>query len=269
MNTDKNHHFRVVQWPINLLETGAVTEKNQPDGSSALELARAKGLAVLVNRPLNAIVRQGREGDSLTRLADVLPPNYPTNPGEVSTAVTHTITLEEQFHNSIRPAIDTDDETKKQLQEYLAVGLMLQGRWSSFGTYQNWRDVHGRFLLPRLQNAVNFLASLPQPPPDLAGWLDNYVAAANEVLAAVGAFYQAQSAAEIQVMKGTAVLAEPDWQADTLSQIAIRALRSTAGISSVLVGMRRRAYVDDVLQELARPVEIKDRAGAWEKLRET
>lgn len=263
-SVDLNHHFRVVQWPLNLLETGAVTEKNQPDGSSVLELARAKGLAVLVNRPLNAI-----KGDSLTRLADVLPPSYPTNPGEVSTAVTRTITLEEQFHNSIRPALATDEETKKQLQEYLAVGLMLQGRWSSFGTYQNWRDVQGRFLLPRLQNAVNFLSSLPQPPPDLAEWLDGYVAAANEVLAAVGAFYQAQASAEGQVVRGTAVLADPDWQANTLSQIALRALRSTAGISSVLVGMRRRAYVDDVLQELARPVEIKERMEAWGKLRET
>ena len=261
-SVDPSHHFRVIQMPMNLLETGAVTEKNQPDGTSVLALARAKELAVLVNRPLNAIKK-----DSLTRLADELPPSYPTNPGEVSTAVSHTISLEEQFHHTILPAIDTDDVTKKQLQEYLAVGLMLQGRWSSFGTYQNWRDVHGRFLLPRLQNAVNFLTSLPQPPPGLTEWLDDYVDAANEVLAAVGAFYQAQASAEMLVMKGTAVLADPDWQADTLSQIAIRALRSTAGISSVLVGMRRSAYVDDVLAELASPIEIKERVEAWENLK--
>jgi hypothetical protein len=68
------------------------------------------------------------------------------------------------------------------------------------------------------------------------------------------------------VIRGTAVLADSDWQADTLSQIAIRALRSTAGISSVLVGMRRPAYVDDVMQELARPVEIKQRETAWQTL---
>ncbi len=261
-SVDSSHHFRVVQWPMNLLETGAATERNQPNGESVLALARAKGLAVLINRPLNAI-----KEESLTRLADVVPPSYPTNPGEVSTAVTHTITLEEQFHNTIRPAIDADDATKKQLQEYLAVGLMLQGRWSSFGTYQNWRDVHGRFLLPRLQNAVNFLTSLPKPPPGLTDWLDGYVAAANEVLAAVGAFYQAQAAAEGQVVRGTAVLADPDWQANTLSQIAIRALRSTAGISSVLVGMRRPAYVDDVVKELARPIEIKTRDESWQNMK--
>lgn len=31
-----NHHFRVVQMPMNLLETGAATEKNQSDGRTAL-----------------------------------------------------------------------------------------------------------------------------------------------------------------------------------------------------------------------------------------
>lgn len=272
MNTDEEdkqsadapvgHHFRVVQLPLNLLETGAVTEQNQPGGTSVLALAQARGLAVLANRPLNAI-----KGESLTRLADVLPPSYPTDPGEVSTAVAQCVTLEEQFHHAVLPAVDTDAETKKQLQEYLAIGLMLQGRWGSFGTYQNWRDVQGRFLLPRLQNAVNFLSSLPTPPPDLAEWLDSYVDAANDVLAAVSAFYQAQASAEGQAIRGTAVLAEPDWQADTLSQIAIRALRSTAGVSSVLVGMRRRNYVDDVVAELKRPVEIKERNEAWEKLK--
>ncbi|MCB9420356.1 MAG: aldo/keto reductase [Ardenticatenaceae bacterium] len=258
----RDHHFQVVQWPMNLLETGAVTERNQPDGSSALALAQTKGLAVLVNRPLNAI-----KGESLTRLADVLPPSYPTNSGEVSTAVIRCLQLEEQFHHQFLPAVDTDTETQKQLQEYLAVGLMLQGRWGSFGTYQNWRDVHGRFLLPRLQNAIHFLSSLPKPPPGLLEWLEGYVAAVNDVLGAVGAFYQAQAAADVKVLRGTAVLAEPDWQADTLSQIAIRALRSTAGVTSVLVGIRRPNYVDDVTAELKRPVEIKERNETWENLK--
>ncbi len=256
-----NHHFRVVQWPMNLVETGAVTEQNQPDGKSALALARELGLGVLVNRPLNAI----KDG-ALVRLADVLPPSYPTNPGEVETAVAHTIGREEQFHTQILPAIDSDAETKKQLQEYLAIGLMLQGRWASFGTYQNWRDIQTRFLLPRLQNAIDFLVSLPKPPPDLTEWINGYVDNANEVLAAVSAFYQAQAAAESQAMRGTAVLADIDWQAETLSQTAIRALRSTSGISCVLVGMRRINYVNDIIKELARPVEIKERTTAWQNM---
>ena len=58
--------------------------------------------------------------------------------------------------------------------------------------------------------------------------------------------------------------ADPDWEKPgTLSQKAIRALRSTAGVTSVLVGMRRDTYVADVLEELKRPVVQKDRRDSW------
>jgi hypothetical protein len=48
--------------------------------------------------------------------------------------------------------------------------------------------------------------------------------------------------------------------------MAIRALRSTAGITTVLVGMRREDYVKDVLEELARPVEKRERTEFWYEL---
>jgi aryl-alcohol dehydrogenase-like predicted oxidoreductase len=62
-----DHHFTVVQLPANLFETGAmVTPNNEAGDRTALEFARDKDLAVLVNRPLNAFYR-----DQLIRLADV------------------------------------------------------------------------------------------------------------------------------------------------------------------------------------------------------
>jgi hypothetical protein len=64
------------------------------------------------------------------------------------------------------------------------------------------------------------------------------------------------------------VAADPDWQAETLSQTAVRALRSSAGVSSVLVGMREQRYVLDVLTELTRPVSVQDRINSWQKMRE-
>jgi maleate cis-trans isomerase len=48
--------------------------------------------------------------------------------------------------------------------------------------------------------------------------------------------------------------------------MALRALRSTLGITTVLVGMRQESYVDDVMEELGRPVSTKDRAEFWRKL---
>ncbi|MGD8369833.1 MAG: aldo/keto reductase, partial [Desulfobacterales bacterium] len=61
-----DHHFAVVQMPFNLLESGAMLEKNQPGGGSALSFAGEKGLGVLINRPLNAFA-----GGRLLRLADL------------------------------------------------------------------------------------------------------------------------------------------------------------------------------------------------------
>jgi aryl-alcohol dehydrogenase-like predicted oxidoreductase len=60
------HHFRILQLPMNLFEAGALLEQNTgPDNrQTALEAASDVGIAVLVNRPLNAIV-----GNGMIRLA--------------------------------------------------------------------------------------------------------------------------------------------------------------------------------------------------------
>src|SRR3954453_16694578 len=60
----------VLQLPYNLFETGALLERNTPEGT-ALGAAAAPDLGVLVNRPLNAMA-----GNRLIRLAD------PPRPGE-------------------------------------------------------------------------------------------------------------------------------------------------------------------------------------------
>jgi predicted aldo/keto reductase-like oxidoreductase len=137
-----DHHFRVIQFPMNLYEYGAVTEPNQSDGQSTLAVARRHDLGVLVNRPLNAF-----DGRRLVRLAD-----------------------------------GKDKEAE------------------------------------RLKKAV--------------------------------------------------AAADSDWaDASGLSRQAMRAIRSTEGISSVLVGMRQTNYVDDVLQELRHPVQVIDRTESWHRLK--
>jgi aryl-alcohol dehydrogenase-like predicted oxidoreductase len=145
------HHFGVVQLPMNLYEDGAVLLANQPCGMTALEFARQKNLGVLINRPLNAFTE-----NRLLRLAD-----------------------------------------------------------------------------------VDAAESLP----------------AEEI------------EKRIETITAALTAADPDWGGNaSLSQLAVRALRSTAGISCVLVGMRRTSYVDDILTELATSVARKDRKASWQKL---
>ena len=63
-----------------------------------------------------------------------------------------------------------------------------------------------------------------------------------------------------------AALDEAWSSAETLSQIALRAIRSTAGISAVLVGMRAEEYVEDVLAELRRTCPVASRVDSWQKV---
>ena len=261
LNSGDYPHFKAIQLPMNLLETGAATYPNQADGRTVLQLAHDAGLAVLINRPLNAIRKE-----TVTRLAAVLPPTYPATPQEVSTAVDSLCDEEIRLQQEVLPGLSTDEETRTRLWHYLAVGHMMQGQWRGFGTYQNWRDLQTQYLLPRADNAVQFLASQPNLPVEAFSWLNTYIEALNTTMAAVGAFYQATAATTADHIQETAVTADPDWQAETLSQTAVRALRTTQGVTAVLVGMRQPAYVDDVLQELRRDGAQKNRTGAWQKM---
>jgi len=80
----------------------------------------------------------------------------------------------------------------------------------------------------------------------------------------VGSIYVEEAARMLNRIRYAVNDADSDWEKPgTLSQKAIRSLRSTAGVSVVLVGMRREAYVEDVLIELKRPMAQKDRRDSW------
>ena len=88
-----------------------------------------------------------------------------------------------------------------------------------------------------------------------------------EALDAVGSIYAEEAVRVLNRIRYAVNDADGEWEkTGTLSQKAIRALRSTAGVSVVLVGMRRDAYVEDVISELKRPVEQKDRKDSWKKV---
>lgn len=256
-----NHHFTAIQLPMNLYETGAVTETNNKSGCHTVAYAHSNDIAVLVNRPLNAFYH-----DQLVRLADVLPPSYPTTVDEVSTMV-DTLVIEEQTLNETwLPILQLDKGHMEQIRQSLALGQMMEGRWQGFGSYQNWRDLQAQFLVPRAQWAVQLLTNAPNLPVAFYEWMKRYSKLFNEALAAISAFYQGVGNEEAVRIHRSVTAVSPDWEANTLSQTAVRALRSTQGVSCVLVGMRQPRYVQEMLEELARPVEQKPRQEAWRSL---
>jgi aryl-alcohol dehydrogenase-like predicted oxidoreductase len=53
----KNHHFRYIQFPMNILEMGAL--ERQYEGDHLIERAQTFGLKTIINRPLNCFSEQG------------------------------------------------------------------------------------------------------------------------------------------------------------------------------------------------------------------
>jgi hypothetical protein len=146
------------------------------------------------------------------------------------------------------------------------VGTALNGRWSGFNSYTNWQSIVTQNLIPRTQQAVSFLSNQPDLPTAVQDWVLRYVESFNVTMQAISGIYQDGSATWAAMMLGMAEVADEEWRTGSLSQTAVRALRSTKGVTAVLVGMRQTQYVDDVLAELNQPIAAKNRDEIWEKL---
>ncbi len=83
----EDHHFAVVEMPMNLYEGGALRERatTAAGPKSALEVAEGADLGVLVNRPLNAFVEEPEP--RMIRLADVERGARPQDPAPLLRAV--------------------------------------------------------------------------------------------------------------------------------------------------------------------------------------
>ncbi len=255
------HHFRLIQLPMNLLETGGITEKNQAKGQSVLEFARDKRLGVLINRPLNAIAH-----NKLLRLAEVKA-TQGASVKDINDLADGLIYSEELLKNKILANLDLAPATQSQVLEQLATGAVLKQNWQSFGTYERCQELQEYYFLPRVKGIFQFLKNQQGLAEEVSSWVNSHQEKLEVVLEAVASIYRKEAATRCGQIKKRLSSVEADWaEAATLSQMAVRALRSTAGITSVLVGMRREAYVEDVLEELARPVEKKERTESWHEL---
>ncbi len=258
---DASHHFRLVQLPLNLMEPGAVLEKNQPGGDSALDFAQHKGLGVLVNRPLNAFYN-----NQLIRLAQV-PPCEGQPKDEIVQKIQFLTKSEKSLWMKYLSAINVPPGLQARIKEQIAVGDILKHHWLNFGSYENWRQVESGNLRPRIQGVMEFLEPYGSQNEDISNWMTSHRTRIEEAFEAVASIYAEKATRRIDRIRRVLAAADPDWAVDgTLSQKAVRAVRSTPGVSCVLVGMRREEYVSDVLAELKRPIKQDGNLESWRKL---
>lgn len=258
------HHFRLVQLPFNLFETGAALEKNQPGKSTVLDLVCGKRLGLLANRPLNAFT-----GRRMVRLAGI---EVPTRMDDETTIdrIESLAASETRLWKTILPGVvGIPDGFKVRVKQQACLAETLKHHWRTFGPYERWREVRDGIFLPRIQGVMDFLLPHAGRHPELAEWIPAHRKTLEDALRAVASIYADDAAALEKRVVDMIDRADDDWAAPgTLSQKAIRALISTTGVSAVLVGMRKPAYVADVLDECVRSTPQAKRLDSWGRLRE-
>jgi aryl-alcohol dehydrogenase-like predicted oxidoreductase len=253
------NHFQVIQLPLNLLEGGAVLVANQPAGHSVLELAAERQLGVLINRPLNAF-----DSRQMIRLAEIPAPPAIVADKEITDAIMAFKRSEKKFIRNHLQDLEVPAPLKQRISEQLAVADHLVHYWRNFGNYERWRQVRSGFILPRVVGVIDYLKQHTSGKEALSAWVETHLALMDSAVQAIESVYAGRAIQELEILKRRVRAADPEWaRAGTLSQMAIRAVRSTRGVSSVLVGMRHPAYVADVLSELSRPVLQSERDAAW------
>lgn len=238
----RKHHFKVLQIPMNLFESGGALQRNTgpEDGETALEAAAATGLTVLINRPLNAFV-DGR----LVRVADVpLPPPGP--PLEATRASLAALLEEHQkrFAAALPPEGAEAAEQLEQLVEQVA------GLAEEIDDHQHWEQIAQQYVIPRVNMLIGALArSIPREhEADWRAWWARCLPCLDDLTAEVA---RRAAIAGAGTPRSIAAMIDPLFPAarrqESLSRKALWLLCSTPGVSCVLVGMRRSEYVEDAM----------------------
>jgi hypothetical protein len=245
------HHFAVIQLPMNLYESGAAFVKNN-DGMTALEFAQANDLAVLVNRPLNAFYQ-----NRLVRLAD-----FPIVATERSLNEQLSVVkeLENEFTQTVASQIQVSAGSTPP-SEFFRWGEALERALPHLRDMMHWEQVRDHQIMPHVGYIVQQLdlhmtgahAALWQP------WRARYLSEFRALLRGIGnEFAQRTNAQNRHIIEHLNAHLPSTIHAESLSRKALHALTSAAGVTCVLCGMRRVAYVDDAMGVME-----------WERLADT
>lgn len=246
-----DHHFRVLQLPMNLFESGGVLEKHEGPKSreTVLETAVREGIGVLVNRPLNAII-----GNGMLRLADFEVGEAEVDLGRQLKFVSE---LEAEYRREIAPNISfPHGGGDRSPGDFFHWAEELDGLEERLFSLDHWQHIMGQTIIPNVSQVANGLNRILKgaAAEQWKSWWNRYFPALRELLVELGRRAGERSQAESRRV-ATAIdpFLPPEQRGETLSRKAIWVLASTPGVTSVLNGMRTAAYVEDALGVLHWP----------------
>jgi aryl-alcohol dehydrogenase-like predicted oxidoreductase len=245
------HHFAVMQCPMNLYEAGALLMPNNGPDQKRVLLDEAKGaqVAVLVNRPLNAMPN-GRGG--MVRLADL-----PIEPSLVSydTQRQKLASLEEEYRRDLASHVPHSAEGLSPM-EYFRWSNELDNVRPKVQSAEHWEQIESQMIAPHINQVLRVLNQQFAGDKSDAWhqWRERYLP---ELIALLR---EMRREATLKSREATAAITrtiDPFMSGTprqaTLSQKALWILTSTPGVTCVLNGMRTPAYVVDSLEVLRWP----------------
>ena len=240
------NHFRIVEFPLNIMEKSAVTEKNQSGDKTVIQLAEENNLGVLINRPLNAI----SEG-KLTRLAEPIVHQAPTEEA-INQELENILALEKKIADKLKKI--ADKETVAEISDNLFIYEELKDKWQMPKDIFGWDAALKQYYLPRFHNAKNIIKNSGIKDEELDMDLFGCTFKIGKLFSTISSYWNNEYLKYTGKMKEDLISQLPELeQLNKISNMAIYFLRSTKGISSVLVGMVQIPYVNDALQGLKIP----------------
>jgi hypothetical protein len=254
-------HFKFIELPFNLIESGALFEKNQMnDTKTVLELAKEKGINVLINRPLNAITSKG-----LVRLADFELSEI--TEGDISKKLQYVLLLEDDLLKEKLANINIPGDDFKILESLLTFGKVIDENWKSFGSIENFNDFIEHYFSPRIDYLVEYFDEHISDDYSLESF-NNYMQEIFNIINAVSGYYKNFANKRNHFFHSIINdICGSKYHNLTLSQKSVLLINSIDGVSCTLIGARKEKYVDDIISTLSYD-KIENAGDIFLKIRE-
>ncbi|HSQ52725.1 MAG TPA: aldo/keto reductase [Nitrospiraceae bacterium] len=239
------HHFAVLQCPMNLYESGALVTPNtgEDQHETVLEITQREGIAVLVNRPLNAMPTKK---SGVVRLAD-----FPLegDPVDFDSQCKTVAALEAEYRTSIASALQHSGQGMAP-GDFFTWAVELTRVRPQIQGLEHWEQIEHQMIAPHINQVMQALSRhlTGTAAEQWEAWRDRYVPQLLSLLGGLRREATERSRAKTAVVSARLDPLLPEARRkESLSRKALWVLASTPGVTSVLNGMRTRDYVEDSL----------------------
>lgn len=239
--TGKENHFAMVQFPLNLNEKGGVVNLNQENGtSSVLKYAGKKGLKVLINRPLNSILK-----GQIERLAD-FPVEKNLDQNNLQTIYSKLSNIESELRELVIYEIKSTPEKVEAVRNSLNIASYIKNNIEAFKNPVILSDIYEYYIEDKLSVLNTFSDSYGKQNDALTQKKNEYTSSVRkmfEIMASILAGEENKKNEKIHEKLSGYLPAK--YRNLSLSAKSLLLIMGLKEVSCVLLGMRKEEYVNE------------------------